>query len=289
MIFVMPGTSQVGQLTIEALLARGTPAAGIAAGARRADAVAPGGVQTRHADYSDAPSMEAAFAGVETLILIPTKTPPAARCVEYDNAISAASKAGVKRVIFLSILTATADSVSAIAPFILFAENRTRNSGMDWAILRMGLYMEPVADWVPELLEMGCLPYPVARGRAAYVTRDDVARSLAAVAQNASWDGGVYTIAAPEAVTMPELANAISKGCGHTIPFRPCSEEAFVEICFKGNETPFITTVLLSLYRAIERDEFDVSGSDVARLTGKPAVSVDAYFQSLQNAAPQEQ
>lgn len=278
MIFVMPGSSQVGRLTIAHLKAQGASEDEVIAGARRPAELKGLNVQARQADYSDPATLVAAFAGVQTLILIPTKTPPALRCVEHANALDAAASAGVERVIFLSIMTASVDSVSAVAPFILFAENATRNSGLNWAILRMALYMEPVAEWVPDLIRMGRLPYPVRRGAAAYVTRDDVARFLAAVALDPERKGAIYKIAAPNTVTMPELAAAISEGCGHHIPFEPCSADEFVQICFEGNESPFITRVLVSLYQAIEAGEFDAPSDDVERLTGTPATSVQAFF-----------
>lgn len=281
MIFVMPGSSQVGQITIAHLLKMGVPADRVIAGSRRPDVHGHHDVTVRKADYNDVKEMEVALAEVDTLILIPTKTPPALRCVEHANALDAARAAGVKRVIFLSILAAVSTSVSAVAPFILFAENATRNSGLEWAILRMGLFMEPVAEWVPDLLKIGRLPYPVRHGSAAYVTREDVARSLAAVALDPERTNKVYNIAAPKPVTMPELANAISEGCGQHIPFEACSASEFLKICFDGNETPFIANTLISLYKAIENGEFDVSTNDVERLTGMPATGVHEFFSIL--------
>jgi len=280
MIFVMPGGSQVGRLTISHLINRGIDPSKIGAGARSPSKIADLEVVVRAADYDNPDLMAEAFKGVETLLLIPSKTPPAQRCVEHANALDAAQKAGVKRVVFLSILSASPNSVSAIAPFILFAENALRNAGMEWVILRMGLYLEPVADWVPDLKQMGHLPYPVRDGATAYVTRDDVARSLAAVGAGAGETGGTYTIAAPHPVTMPDLARAISDGSGQEIPFKTCSGEEFLKICLDGNEPPFIANVLLSLYRAIEAGEFDVSSDDVERLTGKQATSVADYFKT---------
>jgi NAD(P)H dehydrogenase (quinone) len=273
----MPGGAQVGKQTIGRILAAGTPADAVIAGVRRPEAYDGPDCVLRRADYDDPGSMTAAFAGVDTLILIPTKSPLGPRCLEHWNALNAARDAGVSRIVFLSILSADPGSVSAIAPFILFAENATRNSGMDWVIARMGLYIEPVGDWVPELLVRGELPYPVREGRVAYVTRDDIARTLAAIARDRSIVSETLSFCAPP-VTMADLAAAISAATGTDIPFRACSSEEFIEICCQGNETPFITDVLLSLYRAVERGEFAIETDDVERLTGKPAQTVSDYL-----------
>jgi len=281
MICIMPAGSKVGQMAIEDLILNGADPKAIIAASRTPEKLKGAKVETRRADYCDQTSMEAAFKGVETLVLIPTMTPPARRCAEHANALSAARTCGVKRVIFLSLLAAGATSVSAIAPFILFAENATRNSGMEWTILRMGLYLEPVAEWIPHLRRLGRMPYPVREGRVAYVSRRDVARALsaAAIANNAA--GKIYSISAPEAVTMPQLADVVSRTMGVPLPFETCSDEEFISICFEDEPSAFIANVLLSLYKAIELGEFDHATSDVERLTGSPAETVQEFFHRI--------
>lgn len=279
MIFIMPGSSAVGALTIDALLDLGVAAETIRAGVRSPEKAALK-VPVVRADYTDPASLRATFEGVKTLALIPTKSPPGQRCVEHENAIAAAAAAGVERVVFLSIVTHSPESVAAIAPFILFAESATRTSGMDWAIVRMGLYLEPVADWVPELVKMGRLPYPVRQGKAAYVTREDVARTFAAVCANPALKGEIYNATA-DPVTMPELAAAIGAAIGEEIPFEACSQDEFIELCNMSGEPPFITRVLLSLYRAIEMGEMNAFTSDVERVTGRPAETPAHYFQRV--------
>src|SRR5215472_508404 len=105
MILLMGATGHVGRLTLQALLDQGVPPSQVIAGARdpaKAKAIA-GGVEVRRADYQDATGLAAACRGVETLVLIPTKTAAGPRCVEHANAIEAAKRAGVKRLVFLSI------------------------------------------------------------------------------------------------------------------------------------------------------------------------------------------
>ena len=277
-ICIMPAGSKVGKMVIEDLIRHGTDPTAIIAACRSPEKLEGANVGVRRADYADQASMEAAFKGVETLVLIPTMTPPAPRCVEHANALSAAKSCGVKRVIFLSLLAASPKSVSAIAPFILFAENATRNSGMEWTILRMGLYLEPVAEWIPHLRLLGRMPYPVREGKTAYVSRRDVARALSAAAKAKDAVGEIYSISAPEAVTMPQLAAAISSTIGEPLPFETCTNEEFLSICFEDEPPAFIANVLLSLYKAIEHGEFDHATNDVEKLTGSPTESVQEFF-----------
>ena len=163
MIFVMAASGEVGLSTVQELLRQGVEPAQISGGGRniaKMESLRSLGVKVRKADYGDLKSLDAAFEGVETLILIPTKTDAAPRCQEHANALQAAKSAGVKRIVFLSIQAATPQSLFSVAPFILFAECATRISGMDWTIARMSLYSDPIAEWAPELAKTGILPYP---------------------------------------------------------------------------------------------------------------------------------
>jgi NAD(P)H dehydrogenase (quinone) len=132
MILLMGATGNVGRLTLAALLDQGVPPSQVVAGARdpnKAKDIGPG-VATRRADYLDPSGMAEAFRGVETVVLIPTKTDAAPRCVEHGNAIQAAKAAGVKRLVFLSVQGSTPQSRFSVAPFYLFGESAVRVSGL---------------------------------------------------------------------------------------------------------------------------------------------------------------
>ena len=273
MIFVMAATGEVGRATVHELVRQGLIPSRIVAGGRtpaKLSELGELGVQVRQADYTDAGSMDSAFQGVETLILIPSKSEAAPRCQEHQNALHAAKKVGVKRVIFLSIQAAKPDSLFGVAPFILFAESATRLSGMEWTIARMSLYTDPLAEWAPELARTGLLPYPVVQARIAYVSRADIARSLAALARSNEYGGQILELTGPAAVSMPELAQAISRATDATVAFQTITEERYRDLCREQNEPEGIIGILVTMYRAAEAQEFSHVSADIERLTGAP-------------------
>lgn len=286
MIFVMAASGEVGRATMRALLEQGVPASQIVGGARdpgKAAELARAGFEIRHADYVDGPGLEAAFQGVETLVLIPTKTLPPARCVEHANALEAAKAAGVKRAVFLSIQAATPQSRFAVAPFILFAECATRISGMQWTLARMSLYSDPLAEWLPELAKMGHLPYPVVNARIAYVARADVARGLAAVARNSGLHEEILELTGPAAPSMPELASIMSDVTGSPIGFRTITGDEYRALCRKDRLPEEMIEFLLTMYHAAEAQEFSKVTNDIERLTG---VRPESVGETLARLAP---
>src|ERR1700733_14606719 len=98
----MAASGEVGKSTLAALLAQGVDSDSIVAAGRNHESLNTLNTESltfRRADYRDEAGMTTAFRGVETLILIPTKTPAAPRCKEHANALAAAKAAGVERVV----------------------------------------------------------------------------------------------------------------------------------------------------------------------------------------------
>ncbi|MEI8195046.1 MAG: NAD(P)H-binding protein [Phycisphaerae bacterium] len=286
MIFIMAAGGGAGRGTVESLLGQGVPAQQIAGGARvpaKLDWMVDAGAHARRADYNDPSSMVEAFRGVETLVLIPTMSAPQPRCVEHRNALLAAKSAGVRRVVFLSIQSGGAESRFMMTPFFVFAEDATRNSGMEWTITRMSLYSDPLADWLPELVKMGRLPYPVRNGRVAYVAKADVSRGLAATARRNDLDGEILEFTGPESLSMPEVAAEISKAAGVSIPFASITDEEYGDICRAEGCDEGMIKGMTSLYHAVEAQEFARASGDVEQLTGTRPESVSQAILRLRH------
>ena len=284
MINVIGATGQLGRRVMMSLLNQGAAAGDLVASVRtpeKADDLAEQGVTVRRADYDDPDSLRTAFQGTEILVLIPSIAPVEPRILQHFNALQAAREAGVRRVVFASLATAGfLDSKFHITPFLLYAESKLRQSGMDWTILRNNMYLDPVAAWVPELIEMGRLPYPVKEGRVAYVARDDLARATAAVCLGSGHAGKVYELTGPESLSMPQVAETISRVTGQTVRFDSVTEAEYAEVSRTGEEAvpEFLIEILLSMYRAVDNGEFARATDHIERITGVAAETVESYL-----------
>ncbi len=240
------------------------------------------GVEVRHADYDDIDSMKEAFEGTDVLSLIPTLAPIEPRMIQHTNAVEAAKAAGVGRVVFSSFATASPESKFHVAPFIVFAESKLRESRLDWTILRSGMYLDPIADWIPELVSMGRLPYPVKEGKVAYISRDDLARATAAACTGEGHAGRIYELTGAEALSMTKLAEIISEVTGKPIRFDSITDEEYAGICRTGKEEvpEIIIPMLTTLYHAVDNGEFEQVTDHVEKLTGRPPEPVASYLRS---------
>ena len=102
----------------------------------------PAGIQIRQGDFSRPDSLDVAFAGADTLLLV--SYPSIAHKLRVDshvNAIDAAKRAGIKRIYYTSLAFADG-SVSAVMQAHLDTEAYLKQSGLAYTIVREGIYAE---------------------------------------------------------------------------------------------------------------------------------------------------
>lgn len=276
-INVIGATGNLGRLVIDSLIQQGADPADLIASVRtpsKATALKELGVEVRRADYDDYESLVAAFQGTDVLLLIPTFAAPEPRVIQHGNAVNAAEAAGVKRIVFSSVATATPESLFRVAPFILYAESKLRLSKVDWTILRNNMYMDSMLGWLPRFEEEGQIPYPLKEGRIAFVMREDLGRATAACLMGEGHEGKIYELTGPEALSMPELAGLLSEVTGKEIRFERPSEADYVHFSHADNASEAMLDTMLSIYRAAEAGEWGNATDDVFRLTGQKALSV---------------
>ena len=107
---VITGASgHLGRLVVDQLLAAGTSPARIVATGRDAGKLADlaqNGVTVRRADFADPSTLDEAFAGADAMLLVSTTT-VGERFDNARNAIDAAARAGVSRIVYTSIVNAS--------------------------------------------------------------------------------------------------------------------------------------------------------------------------------------
>ena len=103
-IAITGATGQLGQLVVNNLKEKAS-ADNIIALVRSVQKAADLGVEAREADYNKPETLDSAMNGVETLLLI-SGSEVGQRATQHQNLIDAAKKAGVKWIVYTSLLHA---------------------------------------------------------------------------------------------------------------------------------------------------------------------------------------
>lgn len=216
-IAITGASGQLGRLVVEKLKAT-VPAEQVVALVRTPAKAADLGVETREADYAKPETLEAALAGVDKLLLI-SSSEVGQRTTQHKNAIEAAKKAGVKHLVYTSVLHADT------SPLSLAAEHRTteadlKASGLSYTILRNGWYTENYTGSIGGALAGGAFIGSARDGRISSATRADFADAAVAVLTSPGHEGKTYELAGDESYTLTELAAEISRQSGKDIPYK---------------------------------------------------------------------
>jgi len=224
-IAVSAATGQLGRLVI-AKLKEKVPAAQIVALVRSPAKAADLGVTVRAADYAKPETLAPALASVETLLLI-SSSEVGQRAVQHANVIDAAKAAGVKRIVYTSLLHADT------SPLNLAVEHRAteahlKASGIPFTILRNGWYTENYAGSAKGAVAGGAFIGTAGEGRISSAPRIDYAEAAVAALTGADHVGKTYELAGDSAYTLADLAAEISRQSGKTIPYRNLTPAEYV-------------------------------------------------------------
>ncbi len=220
-IAITGATGQLGRLVIEKLKQK-LPAGDIVALARKPEKAAELGVSARAADYADPETLPAALAGIDTLLLI-SSSEVGQRAVQHGNVIDAAKKAGVKRIVYTSLLHADR-SVLSLAEEHRQTEAALKASGVPHTILRNGWYSENYTASIGPALAHGALIGSAGDGKISAAPRADYAEAAVAALTGAGHDGKVYELAGDSAWTLADLAAEVSKQSGKTVVYQNLPE-----------------------------------------------------------------
>ena len=237
---------------------------------RSPDAVAAQpGTTVRLGDFARPETLDHAFAGIETLLLISTDT-VGVRLEQQRAAIAAAARAGVGRVLYTSVPNPVAGNPAFVVPDHAGTEAALRESGMAWTALRNNLYAHMQLPGLQRAAATGRLVTNQGQGRAAYVTREDCA-AAAVAAMLAGGDGNqAYDVTGPEALGAADLAAL----AGDLVEVVPVTDDEYVGDLIAANLPEPLARGLASFGAGIREGYFSDVTKVVQDLTGRPATSL---------------
>lgn len=270
-IAITGASGQLGRLVIERLRAK-VPASDIIALVRTPSKAADLGVQVREADYTRPDTLDKALAGVDTLLMI-SGSEVGQRVAQHRNVIEAAKKAGVKRVVYTSLLHAERSTLG-LAPEHVETEALLKASGLSITLLRNGWYTENYTASVGPAVANGALIGSAGQGKIASAARADYADAAVIALTTAGHEGKTYELAGDSAYTLAELAAEISRQTGKDIPYKdlPIADYTAALVA-AGVPAPWPEALPLLDAEAAKGALFDDSRV-LSKLIGRPTTSL---------------
>lgn len=276
MIAITGATGHLGRLVIEDLLESSVAPSQIIAAVRSPEKAADHaarGVEVREADYTKPDTLEAAFEGVDRLLLI-SSSEVGQRFPHHRNVVDAAKNAGVDFIAYTSILRADTNPMM-FAEEHKASEEVIRASGIPFTLLRNGWYTENYTEQLPQFLENGVILGSAGDGRVSAATRADYAAAAAAVLTGDIDDGAVYELGGDDAFTMEELAMEISRQSGTEVVYRNIPVEEYEAVLVRAGMPEAYAAVLADADGSVANGSLYVDTGDLRGLIGRPTTPLD--------------
>lgn len=274
MYAVTGASGKFGRLAIDALLARGVPAAEVVAIVRTPAAVddlAERGILVRPGDYDAPDPWPAALAGVDTLLLV-SGSELGKRVRQHTTVIDAAQAAGVQRIAYTSILKADTTTIK-LAPEHLATEQALQASGLAYTFLRNGWYVENYLEQADRYVADGAIVGAAGSAVFAAATRADFAAAAAATLVEDGHKDAVYELGGHK-ISFPDVAAAISRATGAEVTYRSVNPDELRAILLDAHVPDGFADLLIDADRAVVAGELDTDSDDLGRLVGHPLTTL---------------
>jgi NAD(P)H dehydrogenase (quinone) len=270
-IGITGATGQLGRMVVEKLKEK-ISSESIVALVRSTAKAAGLGIEAREFDYVNTVNLSGALEGIDTLLLI-SGNEIGQRAIQHANVIRAAKEAGIKWIVYTSLLHADSSSLS-LAGEHLATELTLKDSGIPFTILRNGWYTENYTGSLAGALAGGALIGSAGNGKISSATRSDFAAAAIAVLTGENHQGKTYELAGDDAYTLTELAAEVSLRSGKVLPYKNLPEEEYAAI-LKSFGLPEMFAVAIASWdvSASKGDLFD-DGKQLSRLIGRPTTKL---------------
>ena len=300
-IIVTGASGQFGMAAARSLLGR-IPPEDLIVFSRTPDKLAEfseAGANVRQADFDDPASLGPAMAGGERMLLISTVR-VGSRVEQHTAAVEAAKGAGVKHVVYTSLLGVRTPGNPSVEGFDhLATERMIEDSGLAWTFLRDSLYAEAVATAMAiPALQSGHKPENAGDGRVPIVSRDDCVATAVGVLTQEGHANKAYDVTGPELWTLPDAMALVAQMAGKPIAIEPVDDEGMyayfdsLGVARKASDVvpdgpiPWASEGMVTFGESIREGFMDIESDDVERITGRPPRTLRSVLEQYSHLWP---
>lgn len=280
---VTGATGKLGSKVVETLLKK-VPAAELAVSVRnpeKAEHLRARGVDVRHGDFDQPETLDAAFAGVERLLIISADGDNETRIRQHTNAVAAAERAGVSFIAYTSLANA-AESGIFLAPVHRVTEEAIVKTGIPYSFLRNNWYLENEAGSIQAVLAGAPWVTSAGDGKVGWAPQQDYAEAAAAVLTGEGHEHTIYELSGP-LLSQEQLTSALGEVLKREVPIQQLDDAAYAAVMKEAGIPDFVLPILTGIQEGIRTGALEVESNDFVKLLGRPVTPIREALAQLVN------
>ncbi|WP_040806800.1 NAD(P)H-binding protein [Nocardia concava] len=228
-------------------------------------------------DLDDPAALDRAMTGVSALFLLV----PGIGMDHTRNALKAAERAGVGRIVLISSAHVLVEPLPAMGSWHHEREELLRASGIPFTILRPGGYMSNALEWIPNLRAGEPILDPSGPGRYAPIDPADIAAVAAHCLTTPGHENTAYHLTGPELLTCADQVEILSRTLQRPLRIRPtATPEEAVAARYPNGAPPRLAEAILEGFTLLRTDAVATLTTTVADLLGRPATTFATWCDS---------
>lgn len=269
-LLVTGATGKLGTKIVDALL-KTVPANQLAVSVRnpeKAEGIKTRGVEVRQGDFDRPETLDTAFKGIDRLLIISADGDNETRIRQHTNAVAAAERAGVKFIVYTSIVNAQ-ESKNMLAPTHKATEEAILKTGIPYSFLRNNWYLENESSSIQGVLEGAPWVTSAGTGKVGWALQQDYAEAAAAVIAGNGHENTIYELSG-KLFTQEEFASALGAVLGKVVPVQQVDDASYAEILNGTGVPEFLIPFLVGIQKDIREGTLEIESSDFEKLLGRP-------------------
>ena len=234
------------------------------------------GVEAVVGDFLEPETLIPALQGVSTVLLITPIHPE--QVTQASNVIEAAKESGNDpRIVRLSVHQASHEAPSRNSRQHAQIEDEVRSSGLPYTLLRPTTFMQNTLATARTVASEGKIYQPFKDGKLGMIDARDIGEVAAKVLTEEGHEGKVYTLTGPAAISLYEVAEALSEVLGKEVRYVNIPLEDAKRAMLNMGLSEWRADVLIEYAKAHSEGYSNFTTEDVEQLTGHPATSYKEF------------
>jgi uncharacterized protein YbjT (DUF2867 family) len=234
------------------------------------------GVEAVAADLADEAGVPELLAGIDAVFLVTANVPN--QLAQEQSVIRAAAKAGVGRVVKISVGGVSPDAPLALARVHYAAEQELTAGGVPHTILRPAFFMDNLLQYLPWIDPSGGLELPLGDGAMGMIDARDIADVAVAELRASAGGDRDLVLTGPEDLTTAQALARIADVAGRPLRHVDGTREDFLRRYLADGNWSGYAEDMATLYDGVLRHGYGAgTTATVEEVTGHAPRTIDDF------------